>query len=409
MPREPAPRAPEPPPAGDGGAAPPTLSLGALLARFLGFGARAWGGPVAQLAMLKHELVEQERWVSPERFHRALAVYQVLPGPEAHEMCVWFGMLARGRAGALVAGLGFLLPGLLLVLALAWAYVRFGGTSPALAGPLAGLQVAVVALVVRAVPRMAHHAVTAQTWPLALAALLLGLTADVPFYVPLVLGAVAGPLLQQRSPLGLALLVLVAGGALAWRGLPAWSSDPVLTDLAGHEAPSLLALARSGLEAGLLTFGGAYTAIPLVGQHAARWMPASTFLDGLGLSSVLPAPLIIFATFVGYVAGGLPGALVMTAGVFLPAFGFTLIGHEVFERLVQHRGLRAALDGVSTAVVGLIAATAVRLALREVRSLPALLLAAAVLATLLAWRSRWAVPLTMLAAGAAGWLLALST
>ena len=92
----------------------PRQTLPALFLRFLRFGCLAWGGPVAQIAMIKKELVEEERWVSVPRFNRALAVYQVLPGPEAHELCVYFGMLARGRVGAVLAGLGFMLPGFVL-------------------------------------------------------------------------------------------------------------------------------------------------------------------------------------------------------------------------------------------------------------------------------------------------------
>src|SRR5918997_574154 len=93
-------------------------SVTAIFARFLRFGLLAWGGPVAQIAMLKRELVEEEKWVSPTRFNRLLAVFQVLPGPEAHELCVHFGMIKRGRLGGIAAGLGFMLPGLLLILLL---------------------------------------------------------------------------------------------------------------------------------------------------------------------------------------------------------------------------------------------------------------------------------------------------
>src|ERR671910_1290722 len=93
----------------------PREALGKLFLRFLRFGSLAWGGPVAQIAMIRAELVDEERWVSREQFNRALAVYQVLPGPEAHELCVYYGMLARGRIGGILAGLGFMLPGFMLM------------------------------------------------------------------------------------------------------------------------------------------------------------------------------------------------------------------------------------------------------------------------------------------------------
>ena len=108
----------------------PYQSLAGVFLRFLKFGLLAWGGPVAQIAMIKKELVEEERWIDGERFNRALAVYQALPGPEAHELCVYFGMLARGRIGAVLAGLGFMLPGFALMMALSWIYVKYGLQSP---------------------------------------------------------------------------------------------------------------------------------------------------------------------------------------------------------------------------------------------------------------------------------------
>ena len=127
--------------------------------RFLRFGLLAWGGPVAQIAMIKKELVEEEKWVSKEQFNRALAVYQVLPGPEAHELCVYFGMKAGGRLGGFLAGLAFMLPGFLLMLLFTWLYVQFGLGSPTILVLFAGIQVAVVALIVFAVYRIGKHAV----------------------------------------------------------------------------------------------------------------------------------------------------------------------------------------------------------------------------------------------------------
>ena len=129
----------------------PTESWLRLFLRFLRFGALAWGGPVVQIAMLRQELVDEERWISSEQFNRVLAVYQVLPGPEAHEMCVYFGMLSRGRVGGILAGLGFMLPGFVLMFALSWAYVRYGLDTDGLVPVFAAVQVAVAALIVRAV------------------------------------------------------------------------------------------------------------------------------------------------------------------------------------------------------------------------------------------------------------------
>ena len=140
------------------GAAAPRVGYGALFARFLRFGCLAWGGPAAQIAMIREELVDRERWVSRERFNRVLGVYQVLPGPEATELCVYFGMLSRGRVGGIVAGLGFVLPGFVLMLALSWVYATMGISSMLMAAAFKGVQPAVTALIVRAVHRIGAHA-----------------------------------------------------------------------------------------------------------------------------------------------------------------------------------------------------------------------------------------------------------
>lgn len=137
------------------------------------------------------------------------------------------------------------------------------------------------------------------------------------------------------------------------------------TPISAVAAPSLLTLFIVGLRAGLLTFGGAYTAIPIMQYDAVTaggWMSNAQFLDGLALGGILPAPLIIFSTFVGHLGNGRLGALVITLGVFGPAFAFTLIGHEHIERFIENKTTHAFLDGITAGVVGLIAATALALA-----------------------------------------------
>jgi len=161
-----------------------------------------------------------------------------------------------------------------------------------------------------------------------------------------------------------------------------------------------------GLRSGLLTFGGAYTAIPFL-QHDAvitgAWMTNQQFLDGLALSSILPAPLIIFSTFVGYLGGGPWGALVLTIGIFLPAFSFTLIGHNFFEeKFIENKAAHAFLDGVTAGVVGLIAVTTIGLFQTAVTDLPSLGIFILSLLALYRWKSKAIIPLVMLGAGALG-------
>jgi chromate transporter len=361
--------------------------------------------------MIRRELVEEERWISPERFNRTLAVYQVLPGPEAHELCVFFGLLAGGRVGGLLAGLGFMLPGLVLMLALSAFYVSIGISSPTVSALFAGAQAAVVAVVVRAVHRIGAGALR-DPWLFALAVLSAAAELSaVHFAIALAFSGLAYALVRRRRfLLAAAAAIIFAGAALTLARHPQSPDAPVATTAseAPVRPPSTSAILASGLRAGLLTFGGAYTAIPFVRRDAVergRWLTDRQFLDGLALGGVLPAPLIIFATFVGYIAGALAGALAMTFGIFLPAFAITLVGHETLERVVQNHALHDVLDGVTAGVVGLIAATTVHLFRAGIRSLPQLLLFVAALAVLYLWKSKAAVALVVLASAVAGLLL----
>lgn len=380
-----------------------------LFAQFLRFGFLAWGGPVAQIAMVKRELVEEQGWLSASRFNRLLAVFQVLPGPEAHELCVHLGMMRRGRLGGLLAGLGFMLPGLVMILLMSWAYSRLDLNQEPWAALFVGVQLAVIALIVRAVHRIGEHALTDRwLWLIALASAV-GAILGVDFWITL---PAAGLLYVLAASRRFALAAAVAGGAalaasLGWAEGAQIAAAPAGSAVASGTA-SALALFVSGLKAGLLTFGGAYTAIPFVRDDAVGqgWLTDAQFLDGLALAGVIPAPLIIFATFVGYQAGGLAGALAMTAGIFLPAFAFSMLFFDRLERVVEDRRLHRFLEGVAAGVVGLIAATTVDLALSLAPSGPSLLAAAIIfsasLALLYLWRSKLNVLALMPLAAVAG-------
>jgi chromate transporter len=395
---------------------PPELTYGALFLKFLRFGFLAFGGPVAQIGMIRRDLVEREGWMSGDRFNRLLAVMQALPGPEAHELCVHMGMRARGRIGGILAGLGFMLPGLLLMLALAWAYFLIDFDQPWIAGAMLAIQAVVIGLILRAVHRIGAHVLHERgMWVLAIGAGVATL-AGVSFWIVLPATGAIHALRALGKPW---LAVLVAAGAtllavaLTVTGIAPSMPDlaPAGTDVAGPGTASAWLIFLSGLKAGLLTFGGAYTAIPFMRQDMAGrgWISDGQFLDGVALAGVLPAPLIIFATFVGYVAGGFGGALAMTAGVFLPAFAFSLIFYERLESLLDVKAIRALLDGVTAGVVGVIAATSLQLAagLMAEAAAPARVAVLAGVATLglvvaYRWKSGWAMPVLVALAGLIG-------
>ncbi|HUD29832.1 MAG TPA: chromate efflux transporter [Novosphingobium sp.] len=387
--------------------APPQITLAALFLKFLRFGCTAFGGPVAQIAMIRRALVDEERWISSPRFNRLLAVMQILPGPEAHELCVHMGMMARGRIGGVLAGLGFMLPGFLLMLAAGWAYRGLIGESPGLAAAFLGVQVVVLAIIARAVHRIGGHVLEDKLlWALAAMAFAATL-GGVPFWIPLAAGGLAYALAERR---GLAIALVIAAAALAI-GLREPGGVAFHAVVAAQGAPTVPLLFLAGLKGGLLTFGGAYTAIPYVRSDTVGrgWIGDGPFLDGVALAGVLPAPLVIFATFVGYVAGGLPGAVAITAGMFLPAFAFSLLLFGHLEAIVENAAFHRLLAGVAAAVVGVIGATFIQLALAVLHRISTPLVALAIFAAGAAamWtlKGRWVTPLLVAAGAAAGWLL----
>ncbi|MGK2956145.1 MAG: chromate efflux transporter [Solirubrobacterales bacterium] len=370
---------------------------GAIFLRFLKFGALAWGGPAAQIEMLHKECVEDEGWVSEDSFKKTLAVYQVLPGPEAHELCVYFGRIRGGKLGGFLAGLGFMLPGLILMLGLSIAYVKLD-----LAGELDeafyGLKAAVGALVARAVLRLGQKFISDV--PLALIAagsFVLTITGSIGFAFILLLGGVVYELWLNRARW--------SRGSNSFL-LPAIPFMPLSAIAVGVISLSLgTEIFLEGLKTGLLTFGGAYTAIPFLQQAAVTdhgWLTDAQFIDGLAISGALPAPLIIFSTFVGYLAGGLTGALLMTFGIFLPAFIFPIFFHHQLVSIAENPKIRPFLLGVAAAVIGLIAAVTIDLLRTSVVDLFTALLAAAAFFVLYRYHSKVTVVAVVLACGVIG-------
>lgn len=390
-------------------AARPRESNLKLFLRFLRFGLLAWGGPVAQIGMIRQELVNDEGWISNEQFNRVLAVYQVLPGPEAHELCVYFGMVARGRVGGFLGGLGFMLPGFVLMFGLSWLYAEYGIT-PLFGAIFYGFQPAVCALIVRAVHHIGRNSLI-DRWLLGTAvAAGIAQVLGIHFAITLTLSGLTYALYRRKRYASAALVLgLLLASAVV---LSMLSSKVSPSSRFGErqllEDPSSLALFGSGLRSGLLTFGGAYTVIPFLQRDAVvigSWMTNSQFLDGLALSGILPAPLVIFGTFVGYIGNGAMGALALTAGIFLPAFGFTLVGHNYLDKVIENQALHTFLDGVTAGVVGLIATTSIQLLLTAIRDIPTLAIFAAAMVLLYSWKSKAAVLGLMLGAGLLGWLL----
>ena len=356
-------------------------------------GLLSFGGPAAQIALMHREVVEERRWISEPRFLHALNFCMLLPGPEAQQLATYLGWLMHGVKGGLAAGLLFILPGVVVMLALSLLYATLGAV-PLVAALFFGLKCAVLVLVVEALLRVARKALHgAVPWLVAALAFLALFAFNLPF--PLVI--LAAGLLGYALPRAFA-----TGG----HGKPA-EGPPALLDAAIAADPDRLpAMARAARRAGLValvlwlwpvallmgtplwgdiafffskmavvTFGGAYAVLAYVAQEAVekyQWLTAADMLAGLGLAETTPGPLILVLQFVAFLAAWNQGGMLAAIGAsilavwvtFAPCFAWIFLGAPFVERLHAAPRLKGALAGVTAAVVGVIANLALWFALR---------------------------------------------
>ncbi|KAF9286615.1 hypothetical protein BGZ68_002753 [Mortierella alpina] len=355
---------------------------------FLEFGLMAWGGPVAQIARIKDRLVIKRRWIAIARFNRVYAVYQMLPGPEAAELCMFFGCLVGGRLGGIAAGFGFIIPGFLFMVLLSYLYTIAGLENVYFNASFRALQPVVAAMVLKAVFKIGEHAFVDNKTKkvnsvLFLLAILGALQSAlrINYFITLGVFGVFYSLWARgwKWAAGVVMLLNYVGYALyvVFKGVP----SPTALALGIAPVPDLPHLLALGLVAGSLSFGGAYTAIPFVQAEAVilgGWLAKQTFLDGIALGNIIPAPLVIFATFVGFQGGNtygglgyaFSGSVLMTLGMFFPCFLFTIAGHALLERICQNESLASFFDGITGSVVGIIAITAMDILKASVVQLP---------------------------------------
>ena len=304
------------------------------------------GGPVAQITMMFNHIVEKRGWLSKDRFIKIMAFCHVLPGPEALQLAIYIGYLKRKLWGGVLAGVTFILPGAIAMIVLSWLYVRYGQLSQ-VTDALYVLKPAVLGIIAAGIIKLGRAAIRNAF----LAILLVGAFVVMRFALInfLLILVMAGSLN----------LIVVRGSAVFKKSAP---TLPVIvvgtTALLPFSDSRLFQIAWLFFKTGLLSFGGAYASLIFVQRGAVaqyQWLSDGQLLDGVALSVATPGPFMLFTTFVGYIAGGIPGAVVATVFVFLPSFIFVLGGVLYIEKVRENRGLQAFLAGVSAAVVGIIA------------------------------------------------------
>ena len=346
----------------------PTPTIADLTRTFAKIGCLSFGGPAAQIALMHRMILDEKKWVTEADYLRALSFCMLLPGPEAMQLATWIGWRLRGVRGGLIAGGLFVIPGALIVLGLSVLYAAYGEV-PVIAALFAGIQAAVIAIVIEALIRVSKRALKSREAHVIAAAAFAGLFLfKVPFPVIILAAGVWGYL---RTPAATATTPAPAPPAALAQSLNAaaiWLAIWLLP-LAALIIAAPGRLAEIGIffsKLAVLTFGGAYAVLAWMAQDVVEdkgWLTLAQMMDGLGLAETTPGPLILVNEFVGYMAAhqvggwafGLAGAAVALWMTFVPSFLFIFTGAPFIDRLTHMPRLAGALAAITAAVVGVIA------------------------------------------------------
>ena len=385
----------------------PRGRLKELAGLFLKLGATAFGGPAAHIAMMEHEVVRRRGWMTREEFLDLLGATNLLPGPNSTKMSLFVGHARAGLAGLLVAGLAFVLPATAIVLAFAWAYVRFGAL-PAMPHFFEGIKPVVLALIAQALVSLGRTAVKNRfLFALGAAAL-----AAAFFVHEFLLLAAAGAV--SAGAMAIQDFLRKGRGAdpptppeprSAGRAQPnapskksslSFFSPLLFSSAAISSSFSLSALFFFFLKTGAILFGSGYVLLAFLRADLVErwhWLTSAQLLDAVAVGQFTPGPLSSTATFIGYVLAGPAGAAVATAGIFLPAFAFVAACGPFVPRLRASRLVGTFLDGVNVASLALMAAVTFQLARPALVNLPtaALFLASTAVLAIFRINAAWLV------------------
>jgi chromate transporter len=363
---------------------------------FLKLGIIGFGGPAAHIALMESEIVHRRQWVTKQQFLDMLGAANLIPGPTSTEMAINTGFVRAGWGGLCVAGASFIFPAAVITGAFAWAYVRFGSL-PQTASVLAGIKPAVIALIAIAIWRLGKTALKggglAILGAAALAASSLGVNPILILFGGGLIGMAARRFTVADSSAVVLIPPIFSGTSVSRLQLLAATA---LTTGVFAVRPSLVRIGLFFLEVGAMLYGGGYVRLAflehgLVQQHA--WLTQRQLLDAIAIGQFTPGPVLSTATFIGYLLGGVPGAVVATVGIFLPSFFYVALLAPVLFRLRESAWISAFLDSVNVCAVALMTGVTLRLAFDALRGWPSWVIAVAALVILLRWKvnSAWIV------------------
>ena len=344
---------------------------------FLRLGTTAFGGPAAHIAMMEDEVVRRRQWVAREKFLDLLGAANLIPGPSSTEMAIFIGHLRKGWAGLLLGGVCFIVPAMIIVTVLAWAYVRLGNL-PQVTWLLYGVKPVVIAIILQALWQLGRKAVKNKF--LGMLAVIdltlnfLGINILALLFGTGVISGMRQGLIQDRArswkPLVIMLLSVCCFLAVAYFAAGLYSAEKVTF--------GLLPLFLFFVKVGSIVFGSGYVLLAFLQADLVEhwhWLTTTQLLDAIAVGQVTPGPVFTTATFIGYLLAGVPGALIATAGIFLPSFIFVAASAPLLPRLRKSALAGTFLDGVIIASLALMASVTYSLGRDAIIDLPTALLA----------------------------------
>ena len=371
----------------------PSYTLWQLVLYMLRLGTLGFGGPVALAGYMHRDLVDTRKWITDADYKEGLALAQLAPGPLAAQLAIYLGYVHYRLVGATLVGIAFVIPSFLMVVALGWAYVRFGGLTW-MQSVFYGVGAAVIGIIAISAYKLTNKSVGKD---------------KLLWVIYLVLATVT---VVTESEI--AWLFLAAGIVVwFWRAPPKWLRQGGLNAIAATQLPTVSGivstvdwplLTQIGVffaKAGAFVFGSGLAIVPflyggVVTEH--HWLNDKQFVDAVAVAMITPGPVVITVGFIGYLVAGLPGASVAALGTFLPCYLFTVIPAPYFKKYGKRPGIIAFVDGVTAAAVGAITGAVIVLAKRSIIDLPTVLLALVTVALL--WKFK-KLPEPVIVVGAA--------
>lgn len=372
-------------------------SLWQMVGYMLRLGTIGFGGPVALVGYMYRDLIEQRRWISDEDYKEGMALAQLMPGPMAAQLAIYLGYVHYRTLGATLVGLAFVLPSFVMVIALGYAYVGFGGL-PWMQATFYGVGAAVIGIIAISAQKLTTKSIGKDKllWAIWIV-------------------AAAVTIVTESEVASL----FLAAGVIAWLWRTKWRpganltavglapSLPLAASMLATDLGTLGQIALFFAKAGAFVFGSGLAIVPfLYGGvvHEYKWLTEKQFVDAVAVAMITPGPVVITVGFIGYLVAGLPGACVAALATFLPCYLLTILPAPYFKKYGKLPGLLAFIDGVTAAAVGAISGAVVVLAKRSLIDGPTVLLAVTVAAILWRWK-KLQEPWIILAAATLGLLL----